>query len=238
MPVSLDRLALTLLLAACAGLAVRGWLHDHPEHNPWTPLNLSDPPGWATDYKFAALREDRAECRAFLERSGIEAEPLAAIGDGACRREDRQVLAAPAHAGVTLTPQGAQATCTVDAALAWWLRQGVQPAAKAILGSRVVRLEHLGTANCRRIAGNQMRWSEHAGGNAIDIAGFVLADGRRISVHADWQGAGDAATFLRTVRDRACRSFATVLSPDYNTAHADHLHLDQARRTGSWSACR
>ena len=66
----------------------------------------------------------------------------------------------------------------------------------------MVRLEHLGTANCRRIAGNQLRWSEHAGGNAIDIVGFVLADGRRISVHADWQGAGDAATFLRTVRDR------------------------------------
>lgn len=236
MPFALDRLSIGLLIAACVALAGRGWLHDHPGHNPWAPLNLADPPGWATGLKLAALREDRGECRAFLHRAGIEAEPLSPTGAGACRRDDRQILVASAQAAVTLAPRGAEATCAVDAGLAWWLHHGVQGAAEAILGSRVVGLEHFGTVSCRRVGGgDEGRWSEHAPGNAIDISAFVLADGRRISVLADWEGPGDAAAFLHVVRDRACRSFATVLSPDYNAAHADHFHLDQAR---GWGACR
>lgn len=239
MALPLDRIAITALIAACLLLAARGWLHDHPEHDPWTPLRLSDPPGWATSRKLAGLREDRGTCRAFLDRSGIAAQALPPAGSGACRRTDRAVLALPAGSAVRLSPAGAQATCAVDAGLAWWLRHGVQPAAETILRSRVVRVEHLGTYNCRRIGGGGSgAWSEHATGNAIDVAGFVLADGRRISVRGDWQGDGPAAAFLRAARDSACRAFATVLSPDYNAAHADHLHLDQARRGGGWSACR
>ena len=42
-----------------------------------------------------------------------------------------------------------------------------------------------------------------------------------------------------TVRDGACDLFATVLSPDYNAAHADHLHFDQAMRGAmGWRGCR
>ena len=46
----------------------------------------------------------------------------------------------------------------------------------------------------------------------------------------DWPAGGPKAAFLRDVRDGACGLFATVLSPDYNAAHADHLHFDQAAR--------
>src|SRR5690606_11398742 len=116
--------------------------------------------------------------------------------------------------------------------LALWLRHGVQPAAESLLGSPVVRIEHLGTYACRRIGGGETgRWSEHATGNAIDIAAFVLEDGRRISVSSDWNGEGRRSDFLNAARRSACDAFGTVLSPDYNAAHADHLHLDQARRT-------
>jgi len=239
MPSLLDRTALVLLLIGCVLMGARAWLHDHPQHDPWAPLNLADPPGWATDRKLAALRGDTATCRAFLARNGIDSVALLPAGAGACRREDRAVLAAPAAAGVTLVPRGPQAACAIDAALAWWLLHGVQPAAKATLGSRVVRIEHYGTGNCRRIGGGKSGgWSEHATANAIDVAGFVLADGRRVSVKGDWSRPSDKAAFLRMARDSACRSFATVLSPDYNAAHADHLHLDQANRPGGWSACR
>ena len=75
------------------------------------------------------------------------------------------------------------------------------------------------------------------GANAIDIAGFVLVDGTRIAVVNDWQGEGDKARFLRAVRDGACRAFGTVLSPEYNEAHRDHFHLDQAAR-GLGGVCR
>ena len=80
-------------------------------------------------------------------------------------------------------------------------------------------------------------WSEHATGNAVDIAAFVLADGTRVSVLSDWNGkAPDRVLFLRRVRDGACRAFSTVLSPEYNAAHRDHLHFDMAGRWGG--VCR
>ena len=82
-----------------------------------------------------------------------------------------------------------------------------------------------------------LRWSEHAAGNAIDIAAFVTEDGRRISVLGDWQDAAADGRFLRRVRDDACSAFGTVLSPDYNEAHRDHLHLDQQSR-GLRAVCR
>ncbi len=107
-----------------------------------------------------------------------------------------------------------------------------------LLGSPVERVEHFGAYRCRRLYGRtEGRWSEHATGNAIDIAAFVLADGRRIAVLRDWPGDDPEGRFLRRVRDEACRTFGTVLSPDYNAAHADHLHFDQAAR-GIGGVCR
>lgn len=225
------------IVAGLVGLAW-GWLRNHPEHNPWAPLRLQDPPGWATKVKLAKLRDDPGECREFLTRSDIDFTVLEPVGEGPCRREDRTRLALD-PAGPDLRPRDAAATCAVNAGIAWWLRHGVQPAAESLLGTRVVGIEHLGTASCRRIGGGDTgNWSEHATGNAIDIAAFVLADGRRISVLRDWDGSGSEAAFLRAVRDRGCDVFGTVLSPDYNAAHADHLHLDQAGRGRGWSFCR
>lgn len=229
----LDGFVIALFVAGALFLAARGWLEEHPQHNPWAPLDLGDPPGWATQRKLAALRRDPAECRAVLERSEIAFMALPAAGEGACRREDRTVL------GETpLAPGAPPATCAVDAALVLWLRQGVEPAAEALLGSPVARVEHFGAYSCRRLYGrDEGSWSEHATGNAIDIAAFVLADGRRIIVARDWTGDGAEAVFLRQARDEACEVFGTVLSPDYNAAHADHLHFDQAAR-GFGGVCR
>jgi hypothetical protein len=231
-------LASLLLLAAVVG--GRAWLHDHPRYDPWAPLTIADPPdGWATKSKIAALRDDTALCRAFLRRSGIAFTALEPVGEGSCRRDDRQVLGTDRTLGLVLQPSAPQAACAVDAALARWLRHGVQPAAEAVLNSRVIAIEHYGTNNCRRTRGTDSgRWSEHATGNAIDVAAFKLADGRRIAVRRDWARASNAARFLHAVRDAACGEFATVLSPDYNAAHADHLHLDQAHRGNvGWSYC-
>jgi hypothetical protein len=221
-----DRVALALLVVAALTLAATAWLADHPQHDPWAPLDLRDPPGWATRGKLAALRENPAACRAVLDRSRVAFTALAAAGEGACRREDRTVLA---HAPLAPTPP--PTTCAVGAALALWLDRGVQPAAQDLLGSRVARVEHLGAYSCRRLYGRAAGgWSEHATGNALDVAAFVLEDGRRISVAGEWDGASADAAFLRRARDEACGVFGTVLSPDYNAAHADHFHLDQAPR--------
>jgi len=228
-----DRLAFTALVLGALFLAAQAWLRDHPQHNPWAPLDLNDPPGWATQRKLAALRDDRAECRAVLERSGVAFEVLPPAGEGECRREDRTVLS-----DAPLSPAPPPTTCAIAAAFELWLRQGVQPAAEELLRSRVVRIEHFGAFSCRRMYGRETgRWSEHATGNALDIAAFVLADGGRISVRADWNDESEEAAFLHRVRDEGCRVFGTVLSPDYNAAHADHLHLDQTSR-GFGGVCR
>ncbi len=223
---SLDRTIIGLMILVALAVAARGWLADHPQHDPFAPLDLTDPPGWATQRKLAALRSDPAQCRAVLERSGVAFTTLPPAGAGECARPDRTVLTA-----ALLAPSGSAATCPVAAGVELWLRRGVQPAAEALLGSPIERIEHLGTFSCRRVNGGEAgNWSEHATGNAIDIAAFVLADGRRVSVLGGWDGDDDEAAFLRAARDAACGVFGTVLSPDYNAAHADHFHFDQAAR--------
>ena len=230
LPMKFDFDRWIIIVVCFAALAFAGlhWLRAHPQYDPTAPLGLDDRPGWATARKLVGLRADPQECRAFLKRSAIGFTDLPATGSAECRREDRIVLDPERDIGLVLRPAGAQATCAVDAGLALWLRRGVQPAAERLLSSRVVALSHYGTNNCRRIGGGGAgNWSEHATGNAIDVAGFVLADGRTVSIQRDWRGNDARARFLRAVRDAACGTFGTVLSPDYNAAHADHLHLDQ-----------
>ena len=223
-----------LLLAAFVG--GKTWLNDHPQHDPAAPLTLDQPQGWATKGKLAALSGDPTQCRAFLERSDLAHSALEPEGAGACYRADRLALLGDDRLAA-LSPAAPVATCGVMAALARWQRQELQPIALETLGAEVARIEHYGTYSCRRIGGGETgRWSQHATGNAIDIAGFVLTDGRRISVERDWPGDDREAAFLRQVRDGACGSFAIVLSPDYNAAHADHLHLDQS--AGAFGLCR
>jgi len=217
-----------------ATLAARDWLDAHPQHNPWAPLDLRHERGWATQGKLDALAGDIQGCRAVLTRSLVAFTSLEPAGEGECSRPDRLTLD-----DVGLEPDGAQITCPLAAGLKLWIDQDVQRLADEILGTQVIAIDHLGTYSCRRMYGSATgNWSEHATGNAIDIGGFTLADGRNIRLISDWNGDDEKARFLRAVRDAACANFATVLSPDYNAAHADHFHFDQARRMGGFNACQ
>jgi hypothetical protein len=220
------RRALTALVLLMLGIAGWQWLRQHPEANPWAPLDLNDPQGWATRAKLARMKGAVDECRAVLGRSDVAFTALEPTGEGPCARPDRTRLA-----DYPLAPNTPPVTCPVAAALEIWRRDSVTPAARQIMGSKIKQIEHLGAFSCRRMyGGSDGPWSEHATANAIDIAGFVLEDGTRISVLKDWEGHGPKARFLRAARDGACGSFATVLSPDYNAAHANHFHLDQDDR--------
>ncbi len=230
-----------LALIAGAGLWARGWMRAHPEHLPWTPFAIEQPVGWATARKLAVLSADGAACRAALREGGVDFAPLPRVGAGECVAADRTRLADDVVPGLTLRPAGVAPACGVSVGLILWMRESVQPAAQRYFGQGVARIEHLGSYSCRRIGGGASgTWSEHATGNAIDIAAFVLEDGTRIALLADWRNPvdGPRSAFLAQVRDGACGMFTTVLSPDYNAAHADHFHLDQAARPAGWSACR
>ena len=237
------RQALAMLLAALllgfVGYTGWQWLLRHPQHNPYAPLSLAQPVGWATADKLASLADDGPGCRRILRDDGIDFAPLPRVGSGQCVAANRTRLADAVVPGLTLRPVGVAPSCAVNAALILWMHERVQPAARLHLGQEVARVEHLGSYNCRRIGGGDS-WSEHATGNAIDIAAFVLADGTRISLIGDWRAEPDGprSRFLASARDGACELFATTLSPDYNRAHADHFHLDQAQRAGGWTVCR
>ncbi len=228
-----DRKLAMLLVLIGLLLAGRVYLAENPQDNPWAPLDLRDERGWATTTKLAGLRDDIEDCRAVLDRSEVAFTPLPAAGEGECRREDRLTLGT-----MPFAPRFPQFTCPVAAGMVLWLEKDLQPLSEEILGSKVARIQQYGTYSCRRMYNDaNAPWSEHATGNAIDIAGFVLEDGRTISVLRDWDGDDDEARFLKAARDAACGSFGTVLSPEYNAAHADHFHLDQGRNP-AMGACR
>lgn len=229
--------ALTLMLAV--GLLLFALARQRPQDMPWTELDLAQPVGLFTGRKLAALTGNAAGCRALLDRAGIAYVTMEPGGEGQCAYADAVRLKADADA-IALAPASVASSCPVVAALKLWEWHVVQPAAQRLLGQPVRSISHYGSYSCRRIYGHRRGdFSEHATADAIDVSGFVLKDGRRITVVGDWQGAGKEAAFLREVRDGACGLFSTVLSPDYNAAHRDHLHLDQAERGAMGGrACR
>ncbi|WP_209990714.1 MULTISPECIES: extensin family protein [Pseudomonas] len=217
-----------LLLAGAVALgAWRGWLPLPNQWNPWAPLDVRDTPNLLTRFKLGRLQDDPALCDQVLQTSGLRVSHQAdSPADVACPL--RNVLRVQG-AQVTLS-SSFLASCPLAVAFALFERHSLQPAAQAVFGQAVTRVDHLGSFACRNVYNRaDGRLSQHASANAVDIAGFRLADGRRISVLKDWPGEGDSARFLRHVRDSACDDFNVVLSPDYNAAHRNHFHLDMGR---------
>src|SRR3546814_2465347 len=110
-----------------------------------------------------------------------------------------------------------EATCGLTAALLIWERQVVVPRSIALLDSPVVRVRHYGTYSCRNVNhAKEGKRSAHAAGKAIEIAGFDLADGRKISVLKDWGKNTPEGHFLTDINDQASRIFNVGLGQDYN----------------------
>ncbi len=120
--------------------------------------------------------------------------------------------------------------CPMIPALEAWLKDVVQPDAEARFGQKVTTLKVFGAYSCRSVdnmAG--ARLSEHAFGNAVDVAGFTLADGRTIEIVRDWKSVGtQEAAFLHEVHAGSCQYFTTVLGPGADVFHYNHFHLDLA----------
>lgn len=224
---------------AILALVALAFLRGRPQDLPWTPLDLGEPIGLLTGRKLTSLTDDFPACRVAMDRAGIRYSVLPEHHDGRCGYADVVRFADGGPRRIAYRPAGLGISCPVAAALSVWEWNVVQPAAQRNFGARVATIEHFGSYSCRRLYGRDSgRWSEHSTADAVDIAGFDLTDGSRIMIARDWPGEGAKAAFLREVRDGACRVFATTLSPDYNAAHHDHLHLDQAERGATgWRAC-
>jgi len=128
--------------------------------------------------------------------------------------------------------------CPIVSMLDRWLADSVQPAAQRWFGARVVEIKQISAYSCRGMNGNpNAHISEHAFGNALDIAAFTLSDGRRITVKDGWHGLPEEQGFLRDVQGAACQQFNTVLAPGSNQYHYDHIHVDLMRRASTRVIC-
>ena len=134
--------------------------------------------------------------------------------------------------------------CPMIPALEAWLNAIVEPDAEARFGQKVATVNVFGAYSCRGIDNMPgARLSEHAFGNAVDVAGFTLADGRRIDFVHDWKSAGtQEAAFLHEAHAGACQYFTTVLGPGADVFHYNHIHLDLANHgstdTGPRRICK
>ena len=224
-------LFLFLLLGAALLVALwRGWLEVAPRYNPWAPLDVRETPNLLTPFKLWRLGDDRELCDLALATSGLRFTRLADSAPHPGCPVENAVRIQGANVGLS---SSFMATCPLAVSFALFERHGLQPAAQAVFGQPVSRVEHVGSFTCRSIAGSQ-RPSQHSYANALDMVGFRLRDGQHISVLRDWPGQGDKARFLRLLQEAACDSFNVTLGPEYNAAHRDHFHVDM----GMWRMCR
>ena len=228
------RLIVLLLLGvgACAFALRAGFVP--PRLSPLPAIDRSAGDAWLVDWQLSELRRQPAVCGKILREPHIAAVALAddPIRDG-CGLVNGVKVARAGGADIGL----GRLSCESAAALALWVEHSVQPQAQRLLGSKVANIKHFGSYACRNIRGAP--WlglirSEHATANALDVAGFTLANGRSISILRDWRGDGPEGQFLRAVHTGACRTFRVVLGPDFNDLHRDHFHLDR----GFFSRCR
>ena len=178
------------------------------------------------------------QCMARLGQTGAQysSVPDRYVGQGCAVLGTVQLASLPSDTSTLSVTNLGPVTCEVSQAFTGWAHYGVDRAARQILGSPVRSIETMGSFSCRNVAGTDRR-SGHATGEAIDVSGFVLEDGRRITVASGWYGGTDREReFLHTIQQSACKRFATVLSPDYNSAHHDHLHVEGVISTKSY--CR
>lgn len=217
-----------------------------PAHlNPWAPLDVMAPPDWLTPYKLSRARSEPGRCLAALAQTGMQYELLPdRITAPGCGFENAVRLTS---AGVRMGAP-VSLSCPMAVSFFMWEHHVLQAAAQQHLGERVAAIDHLGSYACRNVNRGEgaspdapgASRSRHATANALDIAGFMLESGQRVTVLKSWpanaSGAppGPQARMLADAHSGACRFFNGVLGPDYNAVHRDHFHLE----TGGYGMCR
>ena len=187
---------------------------------------------WRTQAEEQCLAERLVQPTAFVE-------PGSAIdGPGTCGMTRPFKVAAMAFGGVGVEP-AATLACPLVSEVDRWLIEVVQPAAAAWFGEPVSEIRQLSAYSCRSMNGQRgASISEHAFGNALDIATFKLASGREVKVKDGWNGRPEEKGFLRNVHAGACERFSTVLGPGADAFHYDHFHVDLSRRASGMTVCK
>lgn len=212
---------LTIFILGAIATAGYRWLPSY--YNPFTPLNLDDPPGRITQYKLRRLTPEA--CASLLAQANqknlIRTQAVADSG-GECPLNN--VVRVRDFGPVSLNGSFL-ASCPLALSSALFVSQQARPMTKRFTGSELTRIEHLGSFACRNIYHRpDTRRSEHATAEALDIAAFRLANGERVTVLNGWKSA-KTQPWLKALLAASCGYYGNGLGPEYNAAHASHFHL-------------
>jgi hypothetical protein len=184
----------------------------------------------AKDEPWRASEERACLASGVVRESEFVRSRSALGGPSVCGAEQPFEMTAADGGRVRLQP-AALLRCPMIPQVDRWVATVIEPAARKTYGVSVAEITIAASYACRpmnNVAGGNL--SEHGHANALDVSGFTLTDGTRITVKRGWHGDWRERAFLREVHDGACAEFTTVLSPDYDSNHHDHFHVDLARR--------
>lgn len=242
----LRAIAFSLLLVSCASAGAK----DIPRPilklpNPAAARENAAPgfPQTHDGWPSAEVVTERKRCSRLLEGLDITYKPLASIGaSGGCGAAAPVLITA--IRGTAIDPP-AEATCELAEALHGWVVSSLQAAASAELKKDVAVISNASAYVCRRRNGQGSgKLSEHAKANALDMAWLRFSDGSSTTIKGDWSGILGAlglsakSAFLARIRRDACAHFTTVLGPGSDSSHADHIHVDVARRKNGYRICQ
>jgi hypothetical protein len=184
--------------------------------------------------RFDIIPPDETACRARLREIGVVFEERPGESDSSGCALPYPVAVTKLSATITLEPE-ALMNCPMAEAAARFAAEIVSPAAKAEYGEELKSIGHASAYVCRPRNGSA-KLSEHAFGNALDVARFTLSKGTVVDV----EPAPDpkAAKFLGAIRKAACGPFKTVLGPGSDADHALHFHFDLAPRRNGGTFCQ
>ncbi len=207
-----------------------------PEARPSAPTPPPEPPAAAPVLppKPGLPSRDELACRTRLTQLGAvfkEATPV--INDQGCNMPHPIEMSRMTEK-IDIAP-GVVLNCATAETAARFIRDVASPAAKAEFGAEIKSIAQASGFVCRPRNGTT-KLSEHAFGNALDIASFTLTNGTVVAVEPAPPPKNEK--FLRAVRNAACGPFKTVLGPGSNADHALHLHFDLAPRRNGGTYCK
>lgn len=182
---------------------------------------------------------DHAQCTRELQSLGVIFKETTRIDDGNGCGIDKPIIVSEALPGIKLKPE-ATLRCPTALALARWMKGSVIPAAAVALpeSGGITTINQASAYICRlRNSAETGKISEHARGNAIDVASFSFEKGKNVEVRSRREDSTLTGAFQRTVSAAGCLYFTTVLDPESDAAHETHFHLDVIERKGGYRYC-
>jgi hypothetical protein len=167
-------------------------------------------------------------CLSELKAANVEFMELGSVSKEGCTVAGAiQLDAVSSPFGRVAMPSKPTMACVFARQFTTWVRNVAAPLTLAYMNSKLAAIETGPGLVCRtRYDKPDEKISEHAKGNAIDVAAFRLEDGRSLTVKDASATTLRDGLLMKTLRATGCGYFTTILGPGSNEAHKEHLHFD------------